>query len=245
MNLIENIVKEIPQGNAYCEVFSDGSSVFWEKEPHPVEVINDWTDAIVYFFRVLQDRERYIKVRGVVEDTVLTKETLAAAAKTMQKRLEDYTDEQATAFFLLKNMKFMGKTPIWDDGFYRKEFRVNNKNLMKLREVLPYWHCRLLMPQIDSKNPIKFMEYWDRDDSVFYVDPYWVTGIRFGYKRLADKHHKKVLECVQERVGKVVLVAPEDSMYSELPWENIEVGRDRSRKMRLWRNFKKQKSLFD
>lgn len=53
--LSDNIIKMIPDHQAYCEVFAGAAWVFFRKEPSKYETINDLDSDLVVFYRVLQN----------------------------------------------------------------------------------------------------------------------------------------------------------------------------------------------
>ena len=53
-NLVQSLLKLIPEHTQYGEPFCGGASLFWAKKPSLNEFINDFDERVINFWRVLQ-----------------------------------------------------------------------------------------------------------------------------------------------------------------------------------------------
>ena len=55
---LEDILPLLPAADHYCEPFAGSASILLNREPSPIETLNDLNGDIVNFFRVLRDQPR-------------------------------------------------------------------------------------------------------------------------------------------------------------------------------------------
>jgi DNA adenine methylase len=96
---------------------------------------------------------------------------------------------------------------------------------------LPDWHRRLLCAQIENRDALEVIQYWDNEDAVFYVDPPYVhaaraSGIRVKYDcEMTDEQHNKLVDVVLACRGAVVLSGYRNSIYERLEragWKTVD-----------------------
>ena len=63
-NLLGKLLPLIPVGGKpYVEPYLGGGSVFFARDPAPVEVINDLDGDVIALMRALHDREQFVELR--------------------------------------------------------------------------------------------------------------------------------------------------------------------------------------
>jgi DNA adenine methylase len=86
--------------------------------------------------------------------------------------------------------------------------------------MLEDWHRRLLRVQIDQRDALDVIRYWDTPDAVFYVDPPYHPDTRRSqadYAVEADHaHHAQLVEALLGCQGAVVLSGYDHSTYAVL-----------------------------
>lgn len=68
------IVKKMPDHHSYLEPFFGCGAVLFEKEPAPIETVNDLDSEIVNFFRVVRDPDRRERLCEAVAYTPYSRE---------------------------------------------------------------------------------------------------------------------------------------------------------------------------
>lgn len=97
-NMLSKLLPLIPAGGRpYCEPYAGAASVFWSRDPAPVEVLNDLDDRIVNLFRVLQDREQFEELRHRIMWTPYARAEFGRALDILKTGSDDPV-ERAGAF---------------------------------------------------------------------------------------------------------------------------------------------------
>lgn len=71
-NRVQKILPYLPYGRGartYVEPYSGAASLFFAKEPHPFEVLNDRDERVAHLFRALQDQEQFEALKHRLRDT--------------------------------------------------------------------------------------------------------------------------------------------------------------------------------
>lgn len=248
-HLARRIVPLLPSGRVYVEPYCGAASVFWHlPRPYPVEVLNDLDERIVNLFRVLQDRETFRRFARMV---IWTPYSLAELRRALA--LQDDPDPvlRAWAFYVLCNQAVSGR-PAKTEGNWSRTFvamRGMAGTASKWRgrmRLLQRWHDRLTRVQIDCRDALEVIAYWDSPDTVFYVDPPYVPDTRKDkrvYAAEADlEHHERLVSVLLNIQGQAVLSGYEHEVYrplEEAGWEVIRwqtasyaAGRNRNSPLR-------------
>jgi len=233
--LARKIVKLLPKtARIYVEPYCGGASVFWHlPKPFPVEVLNDLDERIVTLFRVMQDKE---KGKDLIHRLRWTPYSYSEFAKAVQIVNEWQSDEitLAWAFFVTQTMGFSGvaRTPgRWGRAFKSvggMSMRTSGwRNRIKL---LSWWHDRLTRVQIDCRDALEVIAYWDTEDTVFYIDPPYIADTRVDkkvYQHEADKtHHEKLVDLLLQLKGQAVVSGYDHELYRRLEeagWQREEI----------------------
>lgn len=164
--LANNIISQIPDHNAYVEVFSGAAWVFFKKEPSKIEIINDKDGDLISFYKVLQSHpEEFLKqFKWLLSSRQWWNEwnkQMAAGGLTDIQRAARYYYIQRQAF----GGKVKGRT------FGTSVTRPPRINLLRIEEELSEVHLRLsgvLIEHLDCKD---LLLKYDREDTFFYLDP--------------------------------------------------------------------------
>lgn len=221
-------------GKPYCEPFSGAGWIFFARQPAPVEVLNDLDGRIVNLFRVLQSPDTFEELKHRL---TFTPYALAEFAKA----LEIMNDESALpvlrawATFVAFNQAYSGSPQTrgnWSRTFVSRRGMASNvsKWLSRLNQ-LEAIHKRLMRVQIDQRDAIDVIEYWDNQDAVFYCDPPYHHETRANDKLSAYQHeqdhafHERLVATLMKCQGAVVLSGYNHDVYAPLTnagWDRIE-----------------------
>jgi DNA adenine methylase len=214
----------VPWSKIYCEPYCGAASLYWHLKPREVEVLNDLHSEIINLFRVLQNKEQFLELQHRLTWTAysLDEFRLALEMETRQEELSPV--ERAWAFFVRQNQGFAGKAESegeWGRAFgsCRKMAGTASKWRNKLR-ILPWWHNRISRCQLDNRDALEVIRYWDSPDTTFYLDPPYVLNTRVrkqAYKHeQPDKHHNELVELLLGIQGQALLSGYDSPVYKPL-----------------------------
>lgn len=224
-NLATWIVPMLPRLGVqrYIEPYCGAASVFWHlDEPYPVEVLNDLDERIVTLFRVLQDRTMFAELAHRIIYTPYARAEFTRALDILKSWDAHDPVTRAWATFTAQNQGFSGVavTP----GHWGKVLIPNNlptttwqQRLLRLR----WWHLRLARVQIDCRDALEVIRYWDDPEALFYLDPPYVSetrvrGERSIYRHEADDaHHRALLDVLCGVRGRAVVSGYASALYDE------------------------------
>jgi len=221
-NMLTKLLPLLPPHKVYVEPFCGAASLFFAKQPSPVEVLNDLNEDVVNVFRVLQNKETHEKLRFRLMYTPYARAEFVRAIEMLKQK--DLTPvDRAWAFMVKQNMGFSGgiraNAGDWSRAFTSNQgyAKVCNNWLMRL-SMLDAWRWRLMLVQIDCRDALEVIRYWDSPDTLFYVDPPYVAETRktldvYAYEMTVEQH-KELVELLLGIKGKAVVSGYEHPLYS-------------------------------
>jgi len=225
------IIPHIPPGRIYVEPYCGAASIFWHlTPPRAVEVLNDLNGDVVNLFRVLQDESQFAAFAHRITWTLYS-------VDEFRKALECDSDDpidRAWAFFVRQNQGFSGKGETegdWGRAFTSSRGMAESASIWRGRiKLLATWHDRLSRVQLDNRNSLDVIRYWDSKDTVFYLDPPYISDTRAQGKRNVyahecdDSHHAELVETLLHIKGQAVLSGYAHPIYEPLvDWDRIDI----------------------
>ena len=211
----------------YVEGFCGSANIFFAKRPHDVEVLNDLNGDIVNFFRVLQHRRLFGQFARRIRWTPYAVEEFDAALQVLAKPPAHVGPdiERAWAFFVRGSLGFSGAGE--SRGNWRRSFMSSGGGMAQVTSnwrtrtaLLEAWRDRLLHAQIDNKNALELIEYWDSPETVFYLDPPYVEDTRVSLNvyshEMNDYDHVRLTDVMLKVQGRIVLSGYKTSHYHRL-----------------------------
>lgn len=186
---LSQIIETIPH-QLYAEPFVGMGGVFLRRASRPrMEVINDVSEDVATFFRILQ--RHYVAFLDMLRFQLTTRAGFERLMKVDPSTLTDL--ERAARFLYLQRTAFGGKVTgrtfgvVYDGG---ARFDVT-----KLGPVLEAIHERLAGVLIERLSYADFIARYDRQGTLFYLDPpYWDCEDDYGdqfsrgdFERLAEQ----------------------------------------------------------
>jgi DNA adenine methylase len=220
--LAKQIVPLLPPSRVYVEPYCGAASVLWHlPEPRPIEVLNDLDGEVVNLFRCLQDRHTFAELRHRI---VWTPYSLAEFRRALAVGPDAPPVERAWAFYVRMNQGFGGSAKTegnWGRTFIEKGGMADTTNNWRGRmRRLDWWHDRLSRVQIDSRDALEVIRYWDTPDTTFYVDPPYVHSTRRSSDDYAveqdDDHHRRLVETLLSIRGAAVVSGYDHPIYRPL-----------------------------
>jgi len=91
------------------------------------------------------------------------------------------------------------------------------------------WHGRLSRVQLDNRDALEVIRYWDSPETFFYIDPPYVADTRKSKKiynhETTDDHHQKLVSLLLKIRGGVVVSGYKHEIYAPLDeagWKRYE-----------------------
>jgi len=215
----------------YVEPFAGAASVFWSlPRRYEVEVLNDIDERIVNVFRVLQCKQKFSEL---LHRLLWTPYSLAefrrAGAILDGEAADDVT--RAWAFLVVLNQGFAGHTAhtpgCWGRTFTTRATRSYWARVAFLRE----FHARLANVQLDCRDALDVIAYWDRPETLFYVDPpYVISTRRYGRydNEMTDEQHEQLVDTLLKLQGGAIVSGYAHPIYGQLEkygWHRVDYER--------------------
>lgn len=202
--MAHHIIPLLPPHQCYIEPFFGGGSVFWRKEPSPLETINDLDDGVVHFYRVLRDPDlfhEFVRLCHLTPYARVEFETCRAQAVS-----EPDPVRRAWAWYVCVRQAFGGSTgtgarsgwkysatlpppaaPVVMPGAWG--YRAGNvgnsagQRWLSIVEMLPDIHGRLRHVQIEHGDWRRIMDAYAKPGVCAYLDPPYVMATRGRYSK--------------------------------------------------------------
>jgi DNA adenine methylase len=168
-------IAEVPH-TTYAEVFVGMGGVFLRRAARPpAEVINDWSEDVSTFFRILQ--RHYVAFVDMLRWTITTRAGFERLMKVDPATLTDL--ERAARFLYLQRTAFGGK--VSGRSFGVSPAGAARFDTTKLGPMLEAIHERLAGVVIERLPWADFIRRYDRPGTLFYLDPpYWGSEGDYG-----------------------------------------------------------------
>lgn len=232
-NMAKRILPHIPPGHPYVEPFAGAASLFWHMDPsRPVEVLNDLHAEIVNLFRVLQDREQFQELAHRLIWTPYSRDEFAKAFGNADQGSDV---DRAWSFFVRQNQGFSGRAKTigcWGRavGDSRRGMASIASKWRSRLKLLDRWHDRLTRVQVDNRDAVDCIRYWDTPETVFYVDPPYVAATRKSKNdyqhEYTDAQHAELVDCLLTIDGQAVVSGYACEAYLPLEregWQRIDI----------------------
>lgn len=185
----------------YAEVFVGMGGVFLRRDQKPkAEVINDWSEDVSTFFRVIQ--HHYLAFLDMLRWQVTSR---AGFEKLLALEPSSSTDMQRSARFLyLQRLAFGGRVR-------GKTFGVSAENparfdVTKLGPMIEAVHERLAGVTIERLPWADFITRYDRPGTLFYLDPpYYGSEEDYGRDMFGRGEFEAMAEQLRSVRGRFVL----------------------------------------
>lgn len=159
------IINETPH-TTYAEVFVGMGGVFLRRDQRPAaEVINDYSEDVSTFFRVIQ--HHYAAFMDMIRWQITSR---AGFEKLLAMEPSSLTDLQRSARFLyLQRVAFGGK--VAERHFGVSHGRPARFDVTKLAPMIEAVHERLSSVVVERMPWQAFIARYDREGTLFYLDP--------------------------------------------------------------------------
>lgn len=202
-NLAKRLVAMIDaiECTTYAEPFVGMGGIFLRRGMRPkAEVINDISQDVTTFFRILQ--RHYIAFMDMLRFQLTTRAGFEQLIRTDPSTLTDL--ERAARFLYLQRLAFGGK--VSGRNFGVSVGRPASFDVTKLAPMLEDLHERLSAVVIERLPFDKFIERYDRAGTLFYLDPpYWGSEDDYGAAVFAPADFTRLAEQLRGIRGQFIL----------------------------------------
>lgn len=185
----------------YAEVFVGMGGVFFRRDQRPgSEMINDWSEDVSTFFRVVQ--RHYVPFMEMLRWQVTSRAGFEKLRALPPASLTDL--ERAARFLYLQRLAFGGKV----DG---RTFGVSpglgaRFDVSKIGPMIEAVHERLAGVVIERLPWADFIQRYDREDTLFYLDPpYFGCEGDYGAGLFAREEFERMAQVLRGVRGKFIL----------------------------------------
>ncbi|MBB4120673.1 DNA adenine methylase [Martelella radicis] len=162
---VSSIIEQTPH-DLYAEPFVGMGGVFFRRSlAARCEVINDYSGDVITLFRILQ--RHYPQFMEVVKFQLTSRREFERLAATDPATLTDL--ERSARFLYLQRLAFGGK--IMGRSFGVERHGPARFDLTRLGPILEEIHERLSGVVIENLDWRAFIDRYDREGALFYLDP--------------------------------------------------------------------------
>lgn len=204
--LAKDIIALMPEHTHYIEVFGGALSVFYQKTPSKIEIINDINSDLINLHRIIKTRPQSLSCE--LNSMLKSREILYLIK---QGKIKPKNSIQKAAFyFYLISLSFGSKA----DSFAMPKSRYP-KNIYK-----DFTTCskRLKQAIIENLSYEKIIKEYDSSQTLFYLDPPYVGTEKY-YKMEKDfglDEHKNLANLLKNIKGKFMLSYNDCKLIREL-----------------------------
>ncbi|WP_417415370.1 DNA adenine methylase [Hoeflea sp.] len=187
--------------NRYCEPFVGMGGIFFRRKCIPrTEVVNDWSGDVANLFRILQ--RHYPQLMDVMKYQLTSRREFERLRLTDPATLTDL--ERAARFIYLQKTGFGGKVvgqTLGVDTGGTARF-----NFHRLAPILEKVHERMARVVIENLPWQKFIDKYDKIDTLFYLDPpYWGCEDIYGKDMFDRDQFSQLAHCLRTIKGRFIL----------------------------------------
>lgn len=172
---VVRLIERVPH-NTYAEPFVGMGGVFLRRQARPrAEVVNDINQELITLFRVLQ--RHYVAFIEMIRWQLSSRAEFERLAGLPPEHLTDL--ERAARFLYLQRLAFGGK--VVGRTFGISHGMPARFDVSKVIPVLEELHDRLAGVSIECLPYAEFIQRYDREGVLFYLDPpYWWSERDYG-----------------------------------------------------------------
>lgn len=200
--MLRHLLPLVPDHTLYCEPFAGGATLFWNKAPVKVEVLNDTNFELINFYEVV--KRQFSELNELVQATAHSR-AHHQFAKMIYESPEHFDRvRRAWAVYVLANQSYssiIGSS--W--GYERKSNKTTLKILNKKAQFVFALAERIEQTQLECRDAVRVIESRDTSEAFFYVDPPYPQTHCGHYKDYSMADFKRLLNCLSAIDGKFLL----------------------------------------
>ena len=226
--MAKDIIDLFPEHHMYVEGFGGAGHVLFKKERSNLEVYNDLHNGLYLIFKFLRENnEEFIRKLS------LTPYSRVEFENSKNWMYEEDDVEKARKFYV-RTMQSVASNGGWcyaKSKSRRGMCQSVSRWLGNIEENLMGAIERLKEVQIENLDIIELIKKYDKEDTLFYLDPPYISETRKQKKsydfEMSNEQHKELVDVLINIKGKVVLSGYEHPIYDKLlenNWKKIYLG---------------------
>ena len=185
----------------YAEPFIGMGGIFFRRKLKPKsEVMNDYNREVANLFRILQ--RHFVAFIDMLKFQLTTRAEFERLLKVNPETLTDL--ESAARFLYLQRTTFSGN--ILSRSFGVSTERPARFDVTKLTAILEDVHTRLSSVVIENLHYEEFIPRYDRDYTLFYLDPpYWNCEDYYGKGLFSKNDFQNLADLLASLKGNFIM----------------------------------------
>lgn len=230
--MAEKIIKLFPEHKMYVEVFGGAGHILFKKNLSDIEIYNDINSDLVRFFKVIRDKNRAEELHIKLELSPYSREEFYECNNSFENEIDEI--EKTRKWYVALMQSFSGKFGSWchTKSTSRRGMAMPvSRYLGNIEQNLPKVVERLQTVQIENLDFRKLINKYDSENTLFYLDPPYITDTRtaknvYEYE-LQNKDHEELVDLLLKIKGKAILSGYNHNIYNRLienGWRKIFLG---------------------
>jgi len=223
----------LPKTRIFCEAFAGSASVLLNREPSPVEIVNDVDGEITNFFQVLRDNPKELIEKLYL--TPFSREEFGGAIRERGRKDLDPVERARLFFIRAEQVRIgLGQTATlgrwaWCKNTSRRGMAGAVSRWLNRVEALWAVAERLRRVQIENDDAFNVIKRYDSKEALFYLDPPYPHEVRgdpraYGYE-MTEHDHRKLASLLHSVKAKVALSGYKGALLETLyqDWTRIDL----------------------
>ena len=226
--MAKDIIELFPKHHMYVEGFGGACHVLFRKERSDMEVYNDLHSGLYLFFKFIRDNnEEFIR-----------KLTLTPYSREEFENSKDWMfeedDIEKVRKFYVRTMQSVANNGGWNYSKSKSRRGMSqtvSRWLGNIEENLSGAIERLKEVQIENLDILDLIKKYDKEDTLFYLDPPYVPETRKQKKsydcEMTREQHIELINTLINIKGKVILSGYDNDIYNKLldnGWKKVILG---------------------
>lgn len=213
------IINHFPKEyDIYVEGFGGGASVLFQKDKTALEVYNDLGENVYSLFKVLSDKEMFLKLKERMDLAVYSAQLREEYKKDLKTNLS--LEDRAYKFLYVNRSSFNGVGGFSTTMIVRRNMSKSTSDFLSMIDKLPEIHNRLSSVIIEHRDIFDLLDKYNKENVFMYLDPPYVKETRLSNQlyecEMTDEQHLQLCEKLLIFKGKILLSGYDNEIYKIL-----------------------------
>lgn len=213
------IINHFPKEyDIYIEGFGGGASVLFQKDKTALEVYNDLGENVYSLFKVLSDKEMFLKLKERMDLAVYSAQLREEYKKDLKTNLS--LEDRAYKFLYVNRSSFNGVGGFSTTMIVRRNMSKSTSDFLSMIDKLPEIHNRLSSVIIEHRDIFDLLDKYNKENVFMYLDPPYVKETRLSNQlyecEMTDEQHLQLCEKLLTFKGKILLSGYDNEIYKIL-----------------------------
>lgn len=213
------IINHFPKEyDIYVEGFGGGASVLFQKDKTALEVYNDLGENVYSLFKVLSDKEMFLKLKERMDLAVYSAQLREEYKKDLKTNLS--LEDRAYKFLYVNRSSFNGVGGFSTTMIVRRNMSKSTSDFLSMIDKLPEIHNRLSSVIIEHRDIFDLLDKYNKENVFMYLDPPYVKETRLSNQlyecEMTDEQHLQLCEKLLTFKGKILLSGYDNEIYKIL-----------------------------